>query len=129
MTPDDPKTIQQPIADVVVTLVGSGTGDGGAPIQSGQVLKTPDSQPNVIVRVITPIVAILVRFANAYVTALLGLVTVGLTTDALPAADFYHLVLRCAGLSLAGPCVALGKDLVTILGNLEKKYPLLTGSV
>lgn len=129
MEPNEKPALPGVIEPVVVTMIGTGTGDGGAPIPNGMVLKTPDHMPNIVTQVVTPLAAMAIRFANAYVTALLGLVTVGLTTDALPAADFVHLVMRCAGLSLAGPCVALGKDIVTILGNLEKKYPLLTGSV
>lgn len=124
------KTSIESIAPITVTMVGSGGGTGdGAPISNNQMLHTPDHQPNVIVKVVTPIVALLIRFGNAYVTALVGLVTVGLTTDALPAADFYHLVVRCAGLSLAGPAVAAAKDAITIFQGLEKKFPLLTGSV
>ena len=124
--PDD-KTSLQPITPIQIAVIG-GTGDG-APLTSGQVMVTPDHQPNLVVRVVTPIVAIAIRFANAYLTALLGLVTVGLTTDAITAPDFGHLVMKCLGLSLAGPCVSLAKDLITILGGLEKKFPLLTGSI
>lgn len=123
---DDPQTTITPL---VVTMVGTGTGDGGAPIPTGTTAVTPDHQPNLIVQVISPLVAVLVRFANAYVTTLVGLVTVGLTTDALPAADFGALVWRCASLSLAGPAVSGAKDIITILGGLEKKFPLLTGNV
>jgi hypothetical protein len=123
--PPASKITTEPLAPITVAMIG--TGDGRTPYG---VIETPgEHKPNLLIMVVSPLAAILIRFANSYVTALLGLVTVGLTTDAIPAADFYHLVARCAGLSLAGPCVALGKDIVTILGNLEKKYPLLTGSV
>lgn len=125
----EPVVTPAAIQPLPVTMIGVRTENSGAPITSGQVIVTPAGQPNFVVRVITPLVAISVRFGNAYLTALLGLVTVGLTTDALPAQDFVHLVLRCASLSLAGPCVSLAKDLVTILSGLEKKYPLATGSV
>lgn len=90
---------------------------------------TPDHKPNLIVNMVSPALAITIRFVNAYVTTLLGLVTVGVTTDAFPAPDFLHLVIKCLGLSLAGPAVALLKDVVTILGRLERKYPLGTGAV
>ena len=125
---DEQKLVTEPVEPVLVTMIGTGTGTG-APITNGTTAVTPDHMPNVIVRVVSPVVAVAIRFAHAYLTTLLGLVTVGLTTDALPAADFVHLVQRCAELSLAGPGVALGKDLLTLLGDLEKKYPLLTGSV
>jgi len=124
----DHKTTQsRPVEPMVVSIVG--TGDGSK-LASGTIATTPGAhQPNVIVQVVTPIAALGIRFANAYVTTLVGLVTVGVTTDALPAQDFAHLVVKCCSLSLAGPGVALGKDLITILGRLERKYPLLTGSV
>lgn len=123
--PPASKITTEHLAPITVAMIG--TGDGRTPYG---VIETPgEHKPNLLIMVVSPLAAILIRFANSYVTALLGLVTVGLTTDAIPAADFYSLVVRCAGLSLAGPCVALGKDLVTILGNLEKKYPLLTGSI
>jgi len=118
----------EPIPPVVVTMVGTGTGDGGAPMQN-QTLVTPDHQPNVIVQIVTPVVALSVRFVNAYLTALVGLVMAGATTNAIPAADFGHLLVKCAGLSLAGPVIALVKDLITILTGLEKKFPIATGSV
>lgn len=125
--PDD-KTVSTQVQPITVAVV-DGTGDGGAPIPSGTMLVTPDHQPNVIVKVVTPIVAVSIRFANAYLTALIGLVLAGSTTGAIPAKDFMDLVYKCAGLSLAGPCVALGKDLITILTGLEKRFPLATGSV
>lgn len=123
----DEKTSVQPIAPLPITMIG--TSGAGSPMVDGQVVVTPDHQPNIVVRVVTPLVAIAIRFANAYLTALLGLVTVGLTTNAITAPDFLHLVVKCAGLSLAGPCVALAKDAITVLGGLEKRFPLLTGSV
>ena len=127
MSPSDEKSVLATIEPTVVTVIG-GTGDG-SPLTTGTVGTTPDHQPNLVVTVVTPIVAIAIRFLNSYVTTLIGLVTVGITTNALPAADFGHLVLRCATLSIAGPAVAFAKDLVTILGNLERKYPLATGSI
>lgn len=124
---DHKSTESRPVEPVIVSMIG--TGDGGH-LPTGTIATTPgEHQPNVIVRVVTPIAALGIRFANAYVTTLVGLLTVGVTTDALPAADFAHLVVKCASLSLAGPGVALGKDLITILGRLERKYPLLTGNV
>ena len=127
---DEPtKAPVAPIESIHVAVIGTGTGDGGAPIPDGTILKTPDHQPNIVVQVVTPLAAMAIRFANSYVTTLIGLVTVGLTTDALSAPDFGSLVWKCSGYSLAGPSVALLKDAVTILTNLEKKFPLLTGSV
>lgn len=127
---DEKMTPATPIESVKVVMIsGTGTGDGGAPIPSGQMAVTPDHQPNLVVQVVTPIVAIAIRFANAYLTALVGLVLAGMTTDALGTQDFSHLVVKCTSLSLAGPAVALAKDLITILSGLERKFPLATGSI
>ena len=124
---DSKVTASRPVEPVTVAIVG--TGDGSK-MPSGTIATTAGAhEPNVIVQVVTPLAALTIRFANAYVTTLLGLLTVGATTKALPAPDFAHLVVKCCSLSLAGPAVSLGKDLITILGRLERKYPLLTGNV
>lgn len=130
--PDAPvagsKPVPVQIPPVEVAVIGSPS-DGGMPFQTGTVLATPDHQPNVIVTVVTPIVAILIRFLNTYLSSLVGLITAGMATNLIPATDFYHLVLKCATLSLAGAGLGLLKDLVTVFGKLEQKYPLATGSV
>ena len=126
--PAPPAAVPQ-IPPVEVTVIGDGTGNGGAPLQSGTVLATPDHQPNVIVTVVTPIAAIVIRFLNNYLTVLLGLVTAGMATNIIPARDFEHLVIKCATLSLASAGLGLIKDLVTVFGRLEQRYPLMTGSV
>lgn len=128
--PDPTKeSIPQPIPPIGVTVIGGSEGAAGAALTTGTVAATPDHQPNIVVHVVTPVVAILVRFANAYLTTLVGLLSVGITTNALPASDFWHLVLKCSALSVAGPAFALLKDLLTIFGRLEQKFPLMTGSV
>jgi hypothetical protein len=109
-----------------VTLTVIGTGDG---LVNCTTAKTPPDQPNIIIRVVTPLMAIGIRFANAYLTALVGLVTVSVTTTALPAPDFIHKVILCGSLAFAGPAIALIKDLITVFGRLEGKYPLLSGGV
>jgi hypothetical protein len=113
---------------VVVTVIG-GTGNGGAPLTTGTKATTPDHQPNLVVRVINPLVALAVRFAYAYLTMLVGLVAAGQTSDIIPAKDFVDLVLACAKLSVAGAGFGLLKDCLTLFSQLEKKYPLATGSV
>lgn len=60
---------------------------------------------------------------------LVGLLSAGMTTNLIPSSDFIHLVFKCATLSLAGAALGLLKDIVTIFGKLEQKYPLGTGSV
>ncbi len=129
---DDDKTVQTPIPPVVVTMVGTGTGDGGgSPIPSGTTLKTPDHQPNVIIRVVAPIWAILVRAGYTFSTALVSALTVGGLTGEkiLPHADFVELLH--SAIFLASVTTGLGalKDVATVFSGLEKKFPLASGSV
>lgn len=121
-------TESRPVPPVVATVIG--TGDGSR-LPSGTVAETPGSaQPNVVVKVIPPLLALFIRFANAYLTTLVGLITAGLVgKDVIQAQDFWHLLIVCAKLSLAGPCVDAFKNIITMLGRLEGKYPLLTGNV
>lgn len=123
------KTSTEPvqIPPVEVTVIGTGT--GASPLTTGTTGTTPDHQPNILVTVISPLMAILIRFANAYLTMLVGLITAGMATNIIPASDFLHLVKACAQLSVAGAGLGLLKDLVTVFGGLERKYPLATGSV
>lgn len=116
---------------VAVTVIGTGpVAAGPAPLQTGVVATTPaQHQPNLLVTVVSPLMAIAVRFVNNYLTILVGLIAAGMTSDVIPSADFASLVLKCAGLSVAGAGLGLLKDLVTIFGKLEGKYPLLTGNV
>lgn len=116
------------MAEEVVKVALIGTGDGTMP-EHGTVVETAEDQSNLVVVIVQPLVAILIRFANAYLITLVGLVTGGMATDIIPAADFAALVVSCAKLSLAGAGLGLLKDLVTIFGKLEQKYPLLTGSI
>lgn len=98
--------------------------------KTGTIATTPGAQqPNLVVTVITPLAAILIRFANSYLTMLVGLVTAGMASDIIPATDFVHLVGACAKLSLAGAGLGLLKDCVTIFGRLEQRFPLSSGSV
>ncbi len=130
MSPEPEKTVVAPVKPLEVTMIG--TGDGGVPIPSGTIATTPDHQPNLIVNVVGPLAAILVRFVNLYLTTLVGLVAAGMTpagSSLLKTGDFYHLVLTCASLALPGAALGLIKDVVTVFGRLEQKYPLLTGSI
>lgn len=117
----------EPMQPVQVSIIG--TGDGGAPLTTGTTASTPDHQPNLVVRVITPLTALIVRFVNTYLTTLVGLVAAGMTSNIIPATDFGHLVLACAKLSIAGAGLGALKDLLTIFSGLERKYPLATGSI
>lgn len=104
----------------------------GSPLQSGVTAVTPDHQPNLVITLVGPLMAILVRFVNQFLTTLVGLVGAGMTPAGgriLRADDFLHLVLTCASLSIAGAGFALIKDCVTIFSSLERRFPLGTGNV
>ncbi len=129
---NDDKVIPQALAPVVVTVIGTGTGDGGAPIQDGQMLKTPDHQPNLIVQVVTPAMAILVRFVNTFLTQLVGLLVAAMTPvggKLLYTGDFIEALVLCSSLALPGAALGLIKDCITVFARLEQKFPLMTGSV
>lgn len=124
MTADD-KLVTEVLPPVSVTVVG--TGDG---LVKGARAVTPPDQPNIVVNVVRPIVAIGVRFLHNYLTAVVTLVTAGtLDKNVLPAADFAHLVMLSAGLAFGGAALMVLKDLVTIFANLESKFPLASGTV
>lgn len=124
---DDKTTASRPVEPIQVPIIG--TGDASK-LPSGTLAITPGAhQPDVVTHVVQPFVAIMIRFANAYLTMLVGLVSAGMATDIIPAADFLHLVASCAKLSLAGAGLGMLKDFVTVFGKLEQKYPLQTGNI
>ena len=113
----------QPIDPVTVTVIGT---DG---LHKDTVATTPGLQPNLIITVIGPVLAIVIRFGNLFLTTLVGLVSAGMVSDVIPAGDFAQLVLACAKLSVSVAGLGAIKDTVTIFGRLEQKFPLSTGSV
>lgn len=122
---DKPTTAMLP--PVPVTIIGT---MADAVPTTGTIGVTPGpQQPNVLITVVTPFMALLVRFLNVYVGMVVGLLGTAMTSTAIPAPDFLHLVLKCAGLAIGGAVVLSLKDLVTIFGRLEQKYPLATGSI
>ena len=125
-------------ANVTVSVVGT-TGAVATPtaaavegVVSGTVAKTPAGQPNLLVNVVPPVVAIAVRFVNSFLTSFVGLVTaagIGVAGASIPGADFSTVVQGAAVASLAIAGVETLKNIVTIFGKLENKYPLATGSI
>jgi len=116
-----------------VTLIAD-TGDGGIPSHMhDQTVVTPGSAtPNLVVQVVPVALALVVRFGNAYVTTLVGIASAMMTPygqDMIPSGDFADVLSKAALLAISGPTVALLKDLVTIFGKLEGKFPLMTGNV
>ncbi len=118
------------VPPIVMTVIGDGTGDGGAPLPQSTTFKTPDHQPDVVVNVISRALAIGIRGLNVFLTVFLSLTGIGnlahaVAGDALPSIDF-HSAIWFAFLAGAGEAA---KSLLTITSGLEKKYPLGTGSI
>lgn len=129
VAPVEGKIVPVPVPPLPVVVVGTGNGGVGSPLVSGVVAKTPDHLPDISVVVISPVIAIGIRFVNTFLTALVGILTGAMATNMIPADDFVHLLYKCAGLSVAGAVVGLLKDAVTIFSRLETSHPLATGNV
>ena len=138
MAEDGKTTAEAPLQPLVVTVIGTGTGNGGpAPLVTGTEAVTPLShQPNLLTLVVSPLTAIGVRFISQFLTSIGGFLTLAMVPagdnavlKAIQAADFLTLVYTAAGLSLAPAGLDLIKNLATIFGKLENKYPIMTGNV
>lgn len=115
MIPDDPK----PPTAVAVS---------GSAFTMGQILKTPRGQPDVVVTVIGPVVAIIVRALKAYLQTLTGLLSAsafGMASTVLPAGDFIHTLKVCAGLSVASGVMSLLTNISVLLTALGDRFPIL----
>lgn len=133
---DEVKTETLPIEPMKVAIVsGTGTGDGGAPITTGTTATTPDSHPNVVFTVVGPLMAVAIRFVNTFLTGWVGFISGAPLIDKISGmeifqfSDLQDLVIKSAVAALAPAVIGLGKDLITIFGKLENKYPLLTGNI
>lgn len=115
-----------PDSPVPITVIG-GTSTGHQ-LTSG-VVKTEGLQPNLLVNVVNPLVAILVRFGHTLGTLMVGIITAGMVSDVLPVEEFTDLFWVALKLSFSGAAVGAIKDVITILGKLEGKFPLLSGGV
>jgi hypothetical protein len=123
----DDKT--QPLEPVAVTVIDTGS-HGDQTLPDKVIATTADiGTPNLIVTVVGPVMALFVRFVNVFLTSLVGVITAASATNLIPATDFFDLLWKSATLCVAGAGIDLLKNLVTIFGRLESKYPLLTGSV
>lgn len=122
-----------------VKVVVTGTGDGGG-LQPGTRVEalTPSTQPNIAVHVIGPLASVAIRFGHLYLVTLLGIVMAGLATGSqdpnnnaalLHYTDFADLLWKSAAFAVATPAIGLLKDLITIFGRLEQRFPFLTGQV
>lgn len=123
MSDDEKVTASRPVDMVKVSVIG--TGDGSR-LASGTVAVTPGPHtPNVVTEVITPVVAIAIRFVKLYLVVLLGILGGAMSSNVIPAQDFAELFMKCAGLSVAAAVLDMLKNLITVFSGLEQKYPLL----
>jgi len=115
----------QPIPPLKVAII-EGTGDG-TQIPSGTMAVTPsDHQPNIRIKVVAPIVAILVRAGNTFFVTFSGLLAgSGLGLGVLAGASLKGMILT----ALLPTFVGAVKDCATIFGKLENRWPLSTGSI
>jgi len=112
----------EPMAPMQATVISSGTGDGSI---VKQVIETPAGQPNIIIRVISPLFALSIRFAETFLTAFMGGTGLDTITTWAQIVDLKVSVETIFYLALATAALGLGKDLIVILGRLKQKYPLL----
>lgn len=86
--------------------------------------------PNVVLRIVGPMLAVLIRFVHEFLTSFVGTLTAGVTVDGLIAGGNMQLVVKGA-LIIAATTAGIGalKNLITIFGNLGQKYPLISGEV
>ena len=130
--PDKKMTESTEVPIVHTTVIGVGP-SMPEHLPSGTVAVTPGAaQPNLVLRVVTPLLAVAVRFGFTFGGQVVGLLTAAMTPQGskiLYTGDFFELLLTCASLSLPWAVLDLIKNLVTIFKGLEGKYPLLTGNV
>lgn len=94
----------------------------------GQWLTTPAGHSDEMVKIITPVAAIVIRTAKTYVQSLIGFLAasgLGMAPSVLPAGDFGHLLGKCAGLALAPAFMSMLYNISTLLTALGDKYPTL----
>lgn len=115
---DEPQT-PAPKTAVVISDTATNT---------GQMLQTPGNQPDIIVTVVTPVAAILIRAAKAYLQTLVGLMTAagfGVMVLTPTPGDFFASLRLCAGLSIAAGVMSLLTNTLLLLTTLGDKFPTL----
>lgn len=94
----------------------------------GQMIATPRGQPDIIVRVVTPLAAILIRASKAYLQTLIGLLSAagfGVTILTPKPGDFFATLQLCAGLAVASGVMSLLTNTTLLLTALGDKFPTL----
>lgn len=99
----------------------------------GTVVVTPPGQPNVILKAMTPVAQVLVRFSRTYLQGLVGFLLLSLAAKpvaaglgvVVPVGDFWGAVQVAAGLALAPAVISLLQNLVELLAKLDESFPKL----
>lgn len=121
---DHKTTASRPAVAVVVTMVG--TGDGSK-MQTGTVAVTKgEHEPNVIVKVVTPVAMIFVRGLKAFMVSFVAILPVAGASGIIPFHGFVDLMIKAASLSFGVGVVAAGNALVEVLTKLDQKFPSWT---
>jgi hypothetical protein len=124
---DGKTTEPRPVEPVKIAMVG--TGDGSR-LPTGTIATTEgEHEPNLIVKVVTPALAIAVRALNTFFTVMSGAVSGIGVTNVIPFSDFTDLLRKAAVVAVFAVLIGVIKDCATIFGRLEGKFPLLTGNV
>lgn len=116
----------QPVVIATIGTTSQGTGSGDVH------LETQPGIPNVTVKVITPLIAILVRFGHTFLDtfiATLGVAETGVLSSLIQAPDFPAKVKAAAIIAFGAAALGLAKNVLTIFKGWEGKYPLATGSI
>lgn len=92
----------------------------GNPPPNKIIVETPSGHPDILVQVVTPLMAVFARACNVFFQTLVG--AIGATSTGIIPGDVWKTSLLMAG-SVALVCVC--QSLVTLSGNLEKQFPLL----
>lgn len=96
--------------------------------QPAQMLETPYGTPDLLIKVVTPIAAVLIRAAKAYVQTLIGLLTAagfGVTMLTPDPGHFMATLKLCAGLAIASGVMSLLTNMLLLLTALGDKIPTL----
>lgn len=127
---EEKTTVSRPVEPIKIAVAA--VGDATKLATGTEAITVGSHEPNIVVTVVQPLLAISIRFVNVFLVQFVGLLVAGMTPAGgrlLYTGDFAHLLLVCASLALPGAGLNFFKDLVTVFGRLEQKYPLLTGSV
>lgn len=110
-------TEPEPMKPVQAIVIGTGTGDGGP---KHQIVETPEGQPNLAVRYITPIVAIGVRAGNVFFSSFVASIGIG-ATGVVPIGTMKLALLVSCGAAV----VNIAQNLAYTFSGLEKKFPIV----